>query len=259
MSRGRLLLAALSLVACLFGQQHCVAQKGNSKGGIGNPNNTPMWNAGAITIPSGLGSAFAAGGQNNYFADGTNLIECIEGDGESSRPEAHVPFESLNLNLGTPINQTSASPFGNSLTGTIDPIGFSLFPSPFHMGYGWPAPGETLSSIEDGYGGLNLRFEVAGTSYYLAWEGLNGEVSASGYDDDNDGVRDRVVMTATSSAQVRLFRLDEIAGKGKKTSLQWVEVGYFTNVPYSITFHNLYYQRSAPTDTVLSKSWPWWR
>lgn len=240
-NRWNAFVGVVALVAITYGAAFA------GKGG-GKPQEETLYEAGAVQFADGTSDAIISDGA--AYIDGVDGVECVH-----SEPTITVDCNlgtqrSIFLSLGTCLSESCHDPFGGGWAGVPDLAHVDT--DPFYIdGWQWPDSGETLVSNDSVYGGgaLNVRFVVGTRLYNLHWRGPNGEIQATGYDDDGDGVRDRVVMSASTNATVVLVEhVTDPNAKKKWDRTRWIEVGEFTDMPFTVTFYSLGYDRTRPTD-----------
>ena len=227
-----------------------VAQAGNSKG---KPKEEVLHEAGAVEFSDAPGDAILSDG--TAYVDGVDGTECIHGEPPTTVRCNVGPTRGIGVVFGTCLSEDCHDPFGGTWSGTLTG-GVLVDTDPFRSDedayWRWPDAGETCISEDSVWGSshLNIAFCIGDRRYFMSWYGPNGEIQATGYDDDGDGVRDRVVMTASGEAIVRLWEtVPSREGVGKKSDRTVSELrGEFIGMPFTATFHSLGYLRTRPGD-----------
>lgn len=239
--------AAVAFLACTT-----FAKKPSNAG-----NQVPEYFGGAVSYSDNVGDAITSDLSGDYVdgVDGTELVH--------AQPSAVMygrtgPTRSVYISLGDCLDGPCEDPFGGSLAGLTDgEVGFvqaSWYDWDRETSR-WPGIGETLISATHNSGpsvtggGYNLLFRVNGQAYRLEIRGANGDISATGFDDDNDSFLDRVEMTVGAGAELTLVKYvttTTIRGKKETTSTSTEILGRFTNMAHTVTFRSFNYLRPLP-------------
>ena len=230
-----------------------------ASGGKGSAHRSdPEYFGGAVSFSDNMGDAVTSDLGVDYTdgVDGTELVH--------DQPNAVLygrtgPTRSVHISFGECLDGPCEDPFGGSLAGLTDgevafvQAGWYDWESDTDR---WPGIGETLVSATQGSGatitggGYTILFRVDGQAYRMHIRGPNGDISATGFDDDNDSFLDRVVMTVGAGAELRLVKYvttTTIRGKKETTSTSTEYVGTFTNMAHTVTFKSFNYLRPVPS------------